>query len=190
MQLINERMTILSVGVFCGAQKGTENKYTDFAYECGKRLAENSIRVVYGGSNSGLMQLVCDGSYNNNGKVTGVYPRFMDIKEPIRAEKLSELIIVEDLYERKKIMIEHSDAFFILPGGYGTLDELFEVLTLRKLNVINKPIILINYKGFWDQLLPMLDSIESEQFAKPGVKNQLLTVVSTLDEAFNALGIK
>lgn len=181
-------MSILSVGVFCGAKDGIDNKYTDLTIECGKRLAENNLRLVYGGSNSGLMKLVCDAVFNNGGEVTGVYPKFMHESEPIRGSNINELIIADDMFDRKKIMLEKSDAFFILPGGYGTLDEAFEVMTLKKLNLLKKEIIFINHMGYWDLILPLLAKIEEEGFAKEGEMFANIYMAKDLDEAFARIG--
>lgn len=171
--------------VFCGAKQNVEQEYKDLAIECGKRMAASNYKLVYGGSNTGLMAAISYAVMNSGGHVMGVYPKLLHEKEPLSLQ-ISEHILVDTLSIRKDIMISTSDAFLILPGGVGTLDELFEILTLKSLGAHNKPIILLNYEGFWDDLLLMCKNITDRGFINETVMD-CMEVVSTLEEAFAAL---
>ena len=180
-------MSISSICVFCGARDNVDDTFKTLAYECGKKIAEHKLRLVYGGGGSGLMGLACLGAHENGAKVTGIYPKFMNEREPL-SQDLDEAIIVDDMFERKKIMIAKADAFIVLPGGVGTLDEIFEVITLKTLGRINHPIIFINQNGYWNTFNPLLQQLVDHNFAKADVFD-VFRMVSTLDEAFAKLGV-
>lgn len=177
-------MAYKNVCVFCSA-RDVEQKYRDLASQCGARLAKNNMTLIYGGSSSGLMKDVSDSAHKNGGKVIGVFPKFMHDME-ILNNKLDTPMFVETLSERKMLMVENSDAFLILPGGFGTLDEFFEVLTMKVLNRLSSPIIIINIDGFWDDLVGLCSKIIDRGFARSEAKGAY-QVVKDLDSAFEIL---
>lgn len=147
--------SIKSVAVFCASSDGNDPIIFEKAYEVGKNLAQKKIKLVYGGSKLGLMGQVAKGILDHNGEVLGVIPDFLKTKEVVHAG-LTELITTKDMHERKLIMHEKSNAFIALPGGFGTLEELFEIVTWSQLGLHQKPIGLLNIGGFYDDLMAML----------------------------------
>ncbi len=144
-----------SLVVFCGSSEGRDHELLDLAEEIGKYLAEKEISLIYGGAKVGVMGRIADGVLNNGGKVVGIIPDFLMTKEIVHPD-LTELIVVETMQERKKLMHDRSDACLTLPGGFGTLDELFEFLTWKQLNLLRIPIGLLNTNGFYDKLLEFI----------------------------------
>src|ERR1700685_415907 len=143
---------INAVCVYCGSSPGTEPAFTEAAKKLGKILAENSVRLIYGGGSVGLMGALAESVREHGGEVTGIIPEFLTRKE--RAKLLSqELIVTRDMHERKRVMFERADAFVALPGGVGTLEELVEQLTWAQLGRHRKPIVIVNIKGFWTAFL-------------------------------------
>ncbi|MBD81365.1 MAG: TIGR00730 family Rossman fold protein [Crocinitomicaceae bacterium] len=140
-----------SIVVFCASSKGTDATYQESAYNLGSRLAELNIELIYGGGKVGLMGAVADGALKKNGKVTGIIPNFMTPHE-IAHHGVSELIVVDSMHERKLLMHEKSDAVITLPGGFGTFEELFEILTWVQLGLYQKPVAIINQNGYYDNL--------------------------------------
>ena len=163
-----------SLAVYCGANKGFYPEYTDAAIATGKYFAEQNIHLVYGGGSIGLMGKVADACLSASGKVTGVCPRFL-IEKEVGHQNVSELIVVENMHERKDKMAQLSEGFVALPGGMGTLEELFEMLTWKQLLLHQKPIGLLNVRGFWDPLLQQLERMVDEGFLHP--QNRSLMVV-------------
>lgn len=151
------------ITVFCGSSAGTDIIYQQQAFLVGQTLAQHDIELVYGGANVGLMGAVADGALQSGGKVTGVLPRFLLSKE-LAHPKLTELILVESMHERKSTMFDLCDAVIALPGGYGTMEELFEMLTWAQLGLHNKPIGLLNIVRFYDPLLLMMNTMVSHGF--------------------------
>lgn len=162
-----------SVVVFCGSSAGNKPVYEQQAFELGKILAEKGLVLVYGGAKVGLMGAVADGAIQANGKVIGVLPHFLQQKE-LAHEGLTELILVDTMHERKTKMNDISDAVIALPGGFGTMEELFEMLTWGQLGLHRKPIGLLNTNGFYDPLLQLAETMNSERFLSPENKNMLL----------------
>ncbi len=148
----------LSVGVFCASRMGDDPGFADEARALGRMLAEREVRLVYGGGAVGLMGVVADAALEAGGQVCGVIPRSMASRE-VAHPGLQDLRIVDTMAERKTVMIDESDAFLVLPGGIGTLDELFEVVTLDHLGLIEKPLTLVDYNGFWGPLAGVLDAM-------------------------------
>lgn len=175
-------MAIKSLCVFCGARNSINPIYMELAKKCGEMIAERKMHLVYGGGNSGMMGAVSHAAHINNGHVTGVYPRLINLIEPLSNE-LDNQILVDSMFQRKELFLAKSDAFLVLPGGFGTLDELFEVITLRVLGDHNKPIIICNYNGFWDKLLEAINEIINEGFARSNAQD-CYKVVNNLEEAF------
>lgn len=165
---------IQSLCVFCGSSLGRQQLYTDAAIDLAKYLLAKEIVLVYGGANVGLMGVLADTMLAGGGKVIGVMPKSLVEREVAHAG-LTEMYIVDGMQERKARMADLSDAFVALPGAFGTLDELFEVLTWNQLGIINKPIGLLNIDGFFDPLLKMLDHAVAEKFLRPEHRNMLLT---------------
>ncbi|MGI9505736.1 MAG: TIGR00730 family Rossman fold protein, partial [Geminicoccaceae bacterium] len=159
----------------------------DQAARLGELCGQNAIEVVYGGGHVGLMGVVADAAMAAGGRVTGLIPeRLLDWEVGHRG--ISELIVTNDMFDRKDQMIAKSDAFAILPGGLGTLDEFFEVLTLRQLGYHQKPIILVNVDGFWDPLNSLIQQVVDQGFADADIYSMLHSVDSA-DAVLPALGI-
>lgn len=155
-----------SVCVFCGSRNGNNKLYTDAAYAFGKALAEQNLLLIYGGAKVGMMGAVADGALQNGGKAIGVLPVFFRKKEIAHAH-LDELILVDSMHERKVKLIDMSDAFVALPGGFGTLDEISEVLTLSQLGKYKKPMGFLNTNGFYDPLISFFNRMETDAFISP-----------------------
>lgn len=152
-----------SVAVFCGSKFGNNQLFAQHAEQVGLILAQNNIQLVYGGGRRGLMGIVANTALKNNGKVTGVIPSLLNEKEDIHTG-LETLHIVETMHERKKKMFELCEAAVILPGGFGTLDELFEMITWNNLSIHDKTIVLLNSDGYYKHLLAHLDQMQKEGF--------------------------
>jgi uncharacterized protein (TIGR00730 family) len=174
-----------SICVYCGSSTGKHPRYRDAAEALGRAIAENGLRLVYGGGGVGLMGVLCDSVIRHGGKVTGIIPGFLREREAHRGG-LDELFIVESMHERKQMMFERADGFAILPGGFGTLDELFEMVTWRQLELHDKPIILVNVDGYWDPLLALIARQVEEGFVRPRHLD-LLRVVSGPEQVIPAL---
>ena len=162
------------VTVFCGSSSGSDKIFEEQAYLLGKTLAENKIDLVYGGAKVGLMGAVANGVLQNGGKVIGVLPNFLSVKE-IAHEELTELILVETMHERKTKMNELSDGVIALPGGFGTLEELFEMVTWAQLGLHKKPVAILNTNGFYNSLIEMIQKMVVEGFLKQINQQMLLT---------------
>ena len=156
------------LGVFCGAYMGTDETVHELVKELGKSLALNGIGLVYGGGGVGVMGTIADAVLENNGWVTGVVPKNL-LETEMAHTSLDELLIVETMHERKKTMYERADAFCSLPGGLGTLEEVFEATTWTKLKLHEKykSVMLLDNNGFWLSFVDLLDSITSSGFIKP-----------------------
>ena len=169
-----------SIVVFCGAGEGTLPIFNEQAFALGALLAKKQIRLVYGGAKIGLMGAVAEGVLQNGGKVTGVIPSFLLTVE-VAHPQLSELIEVPSMHERKRIMHEKSDAIITLPGGFGTMEELFEMLTWSQLGLHQKPIGILNTNGFYDPLLLQIQQMQTYGFLKK--ENADLIIIETNLEA-------
>lgn len=156
---------VKSVAVFCGSSSGSNGIYTEKARQVGRILAEKGIRLVYGGAKVGLMGAVADGALSAGGEVVGVIPGFLLTKE-VGHENLSELILVDTMHERKTIEYELCDGAIALPGGFGTLDELFEMLTWGQLGLHSKPVGLLNINSYFTHLGKVIDTMVNEGFLK------------------------
>ncbi|WP_118972108.1 LOG family protein [Taibaiella koreensis] len=162
-----------SITVFCASSPGFDAIYHSTAFALGQLLAEKGIGVVYGGAKVGLMGAVANGALHANGKVTGVLPHFLRTKE-ISHEELTELVMVESMHERKTKMNELCDGVIALPGGFGTLEELFEMLTWGQLGLHRKPIGLLNVNGFYDSLISLLEHMTESGLLKEVNRRMLL----------------
>ncbi|SMG50720.1 hypothetical protein SAMN05661096_03723 [Marivirga sericea] len=162
------------ITVFCGSSAGKNGKYSAQAFQLGKLLAQKNIGVVYGGAKIGLMGAVADGTLSENGEVIGVIPDFLQTKEVAHTE-LSEMIVVESMHERKLKMHDLADGFIALPGGFGTMEELFEILTWGQLGLHSKPVGLLNIEDFYQPLLEMLSQMTAQDFLKEINRDMLLS---------------
>lgn len=173
------------ITVFCGSSSGTEEIYTSQAILLGQTLAKRNIELVYGGANVGLMGAVADGVLNAGGKAIGVLPNFLRSKE-IAHKQLTELILVDTMHERKTKMNDLCDGVIALPGGFGTLDELFEMLTWGQLGLHKKPIAILNIDGYYDALIVFVQTMTDKGLLKE-VNQQMLLVSDTIDDLLDKM---
>jgi uncharacterized protein (TIGR00730 family) len=162
-----------NITVFCGSSFGTDKIFADQATALGRALAKQNTGIIYGGANVGLMGCVADGALQNGGKVIGVLPVFLQRKE-LAHQQLTELILVETMHERKTKMHDLCDGFIALPGGFGTFEELFEILTWGQLGLHTKPVGLLNTNGFYNDLISMLQTMVIKGFLKQSNCDMLL----------------
>lgn len=171
---------INSIAIFCGSAEGYNEVYRETAYELGEILADKNIAIIYGGARVGLMGAVADGALDNNGKVTGVIPGFLQEKE-VAHPGLTNLIVVDTMHERKLKMHELSDAIITMPGGWGTMEELFEMLTWAQLGLHSKPIGLLNINGYYDSLKALTNYMVQEGFLNE-CNNSMLLISESIEE--------
>ncbi|MDR3681324.1 MAG: TIGR00730 family Rossman fold protein [Flavipsychrobacter sp.] len=164
---------IKSIAVFCGSSEGYDKVYMKAAREAGATLATRKIELIYGGSKAGLMGAIADGVLENGGIVTGVIPGFLKTVEIVHTG-ITELVTVGNMHERKLKMHELSDAVITMPGGWGTMEEFFEMLTWGQLGLHRKPIGLLNVNGYYDSLAALNKSMVTEGFLKENTANMLL----------------
>jgi uncharacterized protein (TIGR00730 family) len=156
-------MAIQSLAVFCGSKTGKNPVFIQHAAQLGKILAENNIMLIYGGGNVGIMGVIADTVMKHGGKVTGIIPKLL-LEWERQHETITELIVTDDMHVRKKMIYERCDAALILPGGFGTLDELFEMLTWNQLSIHDKHIFILNSGGFYDHLIRHIELMKAEHF--------------------------
>lgn len=173
------------ITVFCGSSTGTETVFEEQAYKLGKCLAEQNIELVYGGAKVGLMGAVANGVMENNGKAIGILPKFLKNVE-IAHENLTELILVETMHQRKTKMDELSDGIITLPGGFGTLEEFFEMLTWAQLGLHKKPVAILNTNGFYEELLSLIQKMVDKGFLKQA-NQEMLIVSDHIEELLNKM---
>jgi uncharacterized protein (TIGR00730 family) len=166
---------IKTVCVYCGSGPGTNPRFIEAAIALGKALAENGIRLVYGGGSIGLMGALATSVLDHGGAVTGIIPDFLTSREHALT-RVQEMIVTPDMHERKRIMFERSDAFVALPGGIGTLEELVEQLTWQQLGRHTKPVLLANIEGFWEPLLALFTHMRATQFIRPSLTVDIIKV--------------
>ncbi len=170
-------MKIKNLTVFCGSKNGNSPLYCEHAVSLGHLLAQKNITLIYGGGNKGLMGAIANAVLEKNGKVVGIMPKILAGIEHSH-NGLTEMVEVADMHTRKKILYDRCDAALILPGGYGTMDEFFEMLTWNQLNIHDKKIFVVNSNGFYDHLIAFLERIESENFLYHRIVDRLITVSS------------
>jgi cytokinin riboside 5'-monophosphate phosphoribohydrolase len=173
----------LSICVFCASASGLDEVYLESARLLGKEIAGRGHRLVYGGGNVGLMREVASSVHDEGGEVFGAIPRSL-VERELAYGPADELVVTETLRERKAEMDNRADAFVALPGGFGTMEELLEVLTLRQLNLHDRPIVLVNVNGFWDPFLAMVREMTAQGFAREG-EGSLFAVATTAEEAID-----
>ena len=178
-------MNIKSICVFCGSSLGSKSTFELTARELGLFIALYKINLVYGGGQNGLMGAVADGALENGGKVTGIIPQHLVEREKGH-KRLTELVVVDNMYERKRTMIDLADAFVVLPGGVGTLDETFEILTYKQLGIHNKPIILLDIENYWKNFDGLLNTTVKFGFTSPTIK-KLYKIVFSPNDVLSAL---
>lgn len=184
MLIINcdKYMEARSIVVFCGSKNGNNPLFEAHAKLLGNLLATNNIRLIYGGGNRGLMGAVANGVLEAGGSVTGIIPEILNQWEQ-QHDKITELIVVENMHVRKRLLYERADAAIILPGGFGTMDELFEILTWNQLSIHDKPIYILNTAGYYNALLQHMQHMLKEGFLYSSV-DKAVTVISTPQEFF------
>jgi len=158
--------------VYCGSNAGGSPDYAEAAIALGTRLAKDGLRLVYGGGNVGLMGILANAVLDAGGEVTGVIPEQL-VEWEVAHTGLTERIVVDSMHQRKQRMFELSDGFIALPGGFGTLDEMFEMLTWRQLGIGHKPCAFFDVNGFWQPLMNMLNRMVAERFLHPDQRNDL-----------------
>ncbi len=173
-------MTIRAVAVFCGSQSGNDPYFVQQARDLGKLLAVKNIRLVYGGGNVGLMGAVANAVLSNGGEVIGVIPEVL-VKRERSHKGLTQLLVVADMHIRKRKMYELSDAALILPGGYGTMDEFFEMITWNGLSIHDKQIFVLNNHGYYDQLLLHIQKMYGEGFLYEDPSIRLVVMKKVMD---------
>jgi len=169
-----------SVAVFCAAANGAKPEYRAAAEHLGRTLAAHNLGLIYGGAKVGLMGAVADAALAAGGHVVGVIPHVL-VDLEVAHEGISELHVTSTMHTRKALMAERADAFFILPGGYGTFEEMFEVLAWQTLKIHSKPVVLLNIEGFYDTLLEFLDVCDREGMMRGN--RGILLVAKTAEEA-------
>lgn len=179
--------TIKTICVYCGSGKGKNPVHVAAATELGQKMAQMGIGLVYGAAVIGIMGTVAEAVLKAGGHAVGIVPHhIVDIEAPHM--NLSELHMVNTMHERKQMMVDRSDAFVIFPGGLGTLDETFEILTWKQLKLHDKPVIIANINGFWDKLLQLIDYQIAEGFVRPEYRH-IFEVANNVDDIFKILKI-
>ncbi len=169
-----------SICVYCGSGVGANPAYSEAAETLGRDMAEAGIRLVYGGGSVGLMGTMARAALEAGGAVTGIIPRFLLARERAMTD-LTEMLVTEDMHERKMLMFEQADAFVALPGGVGTLEELVEQMTWAQLGQHQKPVLLANIGGFWDALIQLLEQMRRERFIRSGMEVSCLVANAAED---------
>jgi len=170
-----------SICVYCGSHTGNNEHYAETASAVGREFAKRNIELIYGGGRVGLMGVIADAVLENGGKVQGVIPKALMQRE-VGHQQIQELHITTDMHSRKALMEKLSDGFLVLPGGFGTMDELFEIITWRQLGIHKKPVVVLNTDGYFDQLENFISSMIENGFVKEQ-NGGLVTFASAIDEA-------
>jgi hypothetical protein len=171
-------MPMRAACVFCGSQPGAKPAYLQAARELGALLARRGVAVIYGGGHIGMMGALADSTLAAGGKVTGVIPEHL-MRPEVAHQGLTELLVVDSMHTRKRTMASRADAFIVLPGGYGTFEEMFEMVTWRQLQLHAKPVGLVNVEGYFDHLLAFLGHAAQQEFIRPQHRGLLLVDAST-----------
>ena len=173
-------MAITSLAVFCGSKNGNDPLFCEHAKQLGYLLAQKKITLIYGGGNKGIMGAIANAVLERNGRVVGIMPKILTGIEH-QHYGLTEMFEVPDMHTRKRMLYEKCDAALILPGGYGTMDEFFEMLTWNQLNIHDKKIFILNTSGFYDHLISFIHKMENQDFLYHKIVDRL-TIVSSPDE--------
>ena len=175
-------MAIQSLAVFCGSKNGNNPLFTEQAAQLGKLMAENNVKLIYGGGSAGIMGAIADSVMKYGGQVTGIIPKIL-VEWEVQHRGITELIISDDMHTRKRMIYSLCDAALILPGGFGTLDELFEIVTWNQLTIHDKEIFILNSGGFYDLLIQHIQLMKDEKFLY-GEAEKAITVVNDPAELF------
>lgn len=176
---------IRSLCVYCGSSARVDDRYKTAAARLGALIAARGLQLVYGGGRVGLMGIVADAALGAGGRVIGIIPEHIQALE-VEHTGLTELHVVDSMHTRKRMMFEQSDAFIVLPGGLGTLDESFEMMTWLQLKLHKKPIVFVDIDGYWRPFLRLVDHMIAQGFCRPEHRD-LFQVVETVDEVFGAI---
>ncbi len=176
---------IRTLCVYCGSSQRGKESHREAAVRFGAIMANSGIRLVFGGGRVGLMGLIADSVLASGGEVVGIIPRFLDQVE-VGHNEVTELIVTENMHDRKAKMAQLSDGFVILPGGLGTLDETFEILTWKQLGLHDKPVVIVDLDGYWKPLVDMIDHMVAENYARPENRD-LFRVVASVEDVLPAL---
>ena len=176
---------VSSLCVYCGASGRVDGSHVEAAAELGRTAAERRVRIVFGGGRVGLMGVLADAALAAGGQVTGIIPEHLEALEVGHAE-IGDLRVVDSMHSRKQLMCEVSDAFCVLPGGLGTLDETFEIVTWKQLGLHDKPVVLVNIAGYWDPLLNLITHQADAGYVRDDHLS-LFRVVDRVDEVFKTL---
>lgn len=170
----------MNICVYCGSSSGNDKSISEQAILLGKLMCAKGHNLVYGGASRGIMGILADSMLQNGGEVVGVIPKNL-FKKEIAHQGITKLITVDGMHQRKSIMADRADAFLALPGGFGTLEELFEIITWNQIGLINKPVVVYNLGGYFDSLINMIDHAVENGFINP--KNRgILQVAETLED--------
>ena len=168
-------MPIHSLAVFCGSKNGNNPLYKEHTIQLGKLMAENNITLIYGGGNVGIMGTIADEVMNNGGKVIGVIPKVL-VDWERQHDSITELLVVDNMHIRKKKMYDLCDAAIILPGGFGTLDELFEMVTWNQLSIHDKLIFILNSGGYYNHLIAHISQMQQEGFLYEEAQKRVIII--------------
>jgi uncharacterized protein (TIGR00730 family) len=179
-------MAIKSIAVFCGSKHGNNKVFTEDAVKLGKILAANQVKLVYGGGSAGLMGTIADNVMQNGGNVVGIIPKLL-LEWEVEHRGITELIVCDDMHQRKQKIYSLSDAAIVLPGGFGTLDELFEIVTWNQLTIHDKEIYILNSGGFYEHLIKHIEVMKQENFLyEDAIKR--ITILNSPEELEAFLG--
>jgi len=170
-------MEVKAIGIFCSAAENIDHAYVDAAQEVGSWMAKKGISLVYGGAEMGLMEVTARAVKEGGGHIVGVVPNRL-VEREVQSRLLDEVVLCDNLAQRKQLMLQRSDAMLALPGGIGTLDEVFHVMGSATIGEHHKRMILYNVKGFWDECMKMLNKMNSEGFIRGQLSNYVISVSS------------
>jgi len=179
-------MTVISsLCVYCGSSTGIDDSHRAAAARLGTLMAARGTRLIFGGGRVGLMGVVADAVIAGGGQVTGIIPEHIEESE-VGHQGVDELIVVDNMHQRKHRMFRMADAFVVLPGGLGTLDETFEIITWRQLGLHDKPVVIVDNQGYWRPFIGLIDHVIDQGFARPAAR-RLFEVVTAVDDIFGLL---
>lgn len=170
----------MNICVYCGSSTGKNDEIVQQAQLLGELMCQKGHDLVYGGAARGIMGILADSVMKNGGEVVGVIPKNL-FKKEVAHQGITQLITVDGMHQRKSIMADRANAFLALPGGFGTLEELFEIITWNQIGILNKPVVIYNLNGYFDSLINMIDHAVDAGFIKPA-NRKIVQVAETLDE--------
>jgi uncharacterized protein (TIGR00730 family) len=176
---------VRSLCVLCGSREGSDPAFRETATRLGRLMAQRHVRLIYGGGSIGLMGVIADSVLAAGGEAVGVIPEFL-IRYEVGHRRLTELVTTDSMHDRKRQMFDMADGFVVLPGGLGTLDETFEIITWKQIRLHSAPIVVLDVGGYWAPLSALVDAVVSAGFAHPTVRD-LFSVVSRPEDVFAAL---